>query len=282
MKAALASGVLLVVVAGAFLLSELFDDDSEPTANQPENVGTAGEVPNPLGSTPPPPTSNEEAAPATTGPAASSNPSDEATAGTGPLPDEIVLSSPEMVLIRGFAWAAGLGTPALFGYYPEGITSREEWKEACEEREKLEGEEAARRCRELADENVLEAVDASCAFIAPFVVRGLSTDTPLVTFDPEGFVASFRTNQFNHISIGVSGGITTGGYSFGADGRGNSEQWPLQGGTFRMISPSYREVKDAPDEFGAFFHWSGSSVENYTGEEATGEVGIVCEWAVND
>ena len=260
-KAALAGTAFAVVVGGALLIGELFDDDSgEPAANPPPAAGPSGEKENPLGPTTPPPPSSDETVPPTTGPP---NPSSATSLPCSADENclELSIPPPAMILIDALAQVRGFGSDVDF-----------KWSDP----------EFGSGLKTTGDQAVLKSIEASCLLIRPIVVNitpGIGGPVPISKFEPEGLTAGLRANQFNHVSIGIAGGIVAGGFSMGGEGRGNSQQWPIEGGTFE-VETFYDDVLDTPDKFTLLVRWSGTSIENYTGEEGAGTVGFACIFAV--
>jgi hypothetical protein len=263
-KAALVGTVVVGVVAAGFVVGALLDDDSgEPAASPPANGGTAGDRDNPLGSTTSAPPSGD-ATPITATPAPSSSTSLSCDAETDDCGDppitEIALLPPKMVLVGATAEVRGFGSSVLFRHQ-----SNKEPEDA--------------------DISEVSAFDAVCGFTNPVVldVSGPSEGVA-VKLAPDGFTAGLRANQFNYVSIGVSGGIVAGGFSAGGEGRGNSQQWPIEGGSFQIDDVSYTEgglLLGALDAFEFTATWSGTSIENYTAEESAGTVRFFCKFAID-
>lgn len=246
-------GVMLIV---ALLVDEDFGGAAETV---PENTGTAVEGENPLGATTPTPPA-EQATP-TTGTPTPSSPSSEATTDDAESPSEIAIPVSAMYLVSAVAKVKGLGSTATFVHEID----------ACHV--------LVQNCN-TEDVAVLPTIEANCGFINPvkFVLEG----DGYTKFEPDGFTAGFRANQFNHVSIGVSGDIVAGGYSLGGEGRGNSEQWPIEGGTVQVDGGTYSIVDDGPDRWSVSVTWGGTSIENYSGDEAAGSVQIICIFDVDE
>jgi hypothetical protein len=122
---------------------------------------------------------------------------------------------------------------------------------------------------------VIEVQDAVCELTNPFTLS--VTDESGFNIAPDGFTAGFRANQFNHVSIGVSEGVIAGGFSIGGEGRGGSQQWPIEGGNFELVA-AFQGPWDFNETFFLVATWTGLSLENYSSEEAAGKVRIACEF----
>ncbi|MDH3247551.1 MAG: hypothetical protein OEQ47_01205 [Acidimicrobiia bacterium] len=268
------AGVLAAVVAVGFIFDLFPNDSGEAAANLPANAGTAGERENPLGSTAPPP-SSDDATPNTGTPTPSSPSSeattDDSTGGDDPIPegDEVSLEPQEMVLVSASAEVTGFGSSVFFKAGPGALNAPTDFLDP--EGGPYPGTDSA----------VVEVVDANCLFTTKIVlVQGGPDESPHFKFAPQGFGAGFRANQFNHVSIGVSDGIVAGGFSFGGEGRGNSQQWPIEGGGFNVEAVDFpAHPVEGQYVLAVRVTWSGTSIENYTGEESAGNVVITCVWA---
>lgn len=122
--------------------------------------------------------------------------------------------------------------------------------------------------------------EGTCFVTGPLVIYW-SGEAESVEFQMETFGAGFRVDNNNHVSIQAardeSGDIVVvGGYSYGSEGRGNSDQWSVQFGDLELawqIAP----LNDGPlVTLSVVATWTGESIENFSGEESSGRIDITC------
>lgn len=170
---------------------------------------------------------------------------------------EVVILPSEMILVGASAEVTGFGTGAFFEY---GLSPKDH----------VEGTAA-----DLLAAPALKADAASCTLVRPFTLSGIpNPDKASSDIDPAGFDAALTSDANNYVSVGATSGVVTGGFSIGGEGRGNSQQWPLDGGSLHV--ELYFDATPAENWITVVATWSGISTENFSGEEASGGVSFAC------
>ncbi len=123
---------------------------------------------------------------------------------------------------------------------------------------------------------------ASCGFTGGVVVY-LGGEVASGLFEPTSFSAALFADANNHVSIAAVDGVVTGGFSTGGEGRKNHQEWGFSGGDLKLSVVQVDETTVEVDEqdrdavaLGLVATWSGTSTENFTGDEAAGTVTFTC------
>jgi hypothetical protein len=201
---------------------------------------------------------------ATTGPPVSDSDAPGATDQEG----ETTVTPKALALVEAGAVVTGLGEDARF--FTEGYAGYQ-----------LDDEPNRYFDPEL-DFQRISLQDASCTLVNPFKLD-LSADLaqPFPDLNPDGFTAGIRADQFNRVSIGATEGTVVGGFAIGDEGRDNSRQWEIHGGSLVVELDRIQDfVGDSSDPFAKSMWitatWTGMSTENFTGEEAEGSIMFTC------
>jgi hypothetical protein len=242
---------LAIVVSGIVLNDMLRDDPPEAAATR------AGDRPHPF-QTASPSSSGEspgdEAADASAEGDGSATPDEDGTTSAVPDCGGVELGIGEYLPVYAIGEVTGMGPSARYVVFEE-----------------CSGPAAYEVVYGSAPSTQEIAVEGGCSFLYTLGEK------------PDWFMATFRASPTDYLGVAEDdvNGVVTGGYSVGGDGsRGSGQQWSISGGRLEF------EIEQLADVDGDGFvvlalseltwEWSGESIENWTGEEAVGNVRVSC------
>ncbi len=241
------AGALILVLAAAACGDGASDssqsgNDGTPAANQAEPTADSGQ-------------SSNGASPTTT---------------AGDSDAEVTIDPSTLVLAWVEVQVRGIGGGGSYVHYPDpGI--RQAAEESLEE-VLAEGDGYA-VVRPIEGEPEVQFVDdGGCVLAQPFNIvtedGKLSLVGENVVFD-----AYVRYSQTEHVSLADNGSNAHGGFAKGGVGRDESEQWEIFGdGPLLYSMPSTAHL----GYLVVAARWAGTSIENFSGEEAGGIVEAAC------